>query len=102
MKSMAAMNQRLSPLNQLFAKGRRGSKVFAEEALSWSGKFALVKGLLGVGGGDAHADFLKEAFARLIFSEAELTEALTASVRGYLIDLDGVDNEMLVKLRRPG
>jgi len=98
-KSTAAMTKRLNPLHQLFAKGRKGSKEFAEEALSWSGKFALVKGLLGIGGGDAHADFLKEAFARHIFSEAELTEALTAVVRGYLIDLDGVENEMLVKLR---
>ena len=32
-KSTAAMNQRLNPLHQLFAKGRKGSKEFAEEAL---------------------------------------------------------------------
>jgi len=97
--STAAMIQRLNPISELFSKGNRGSKEFAEEALSWSGKFALVKGLLGIGGGDAHAEFLKEAFALHIFSEAELTEALTAAVNGYLIDLDSVENEMLVKLR---
>lgn len=98
-KSTAAMTQRLNPVTQLFAKGRKGAKGFADEALSFSGKIALVKGMLRIGQGDAHAEFLKEAFARHVFSEAELTEALTAAVRGYLIDLDGVESEMLVKLR---
>ena len=96
-KSTAAMNARLNSLTKLFAKGRTGSEAFAEDALSWSSKFALVKGLLG--GNDAHDTYLKEAFARHVVSEDELAEALTATVRGYLIDLDGVENEMLVKLR---
>jgi hypothetical protein len=98
-KSTAAMNARLNSLTKLFAKGRTGSEAFAEDALSWGSKFALVKGFLGIGGEDAHARYLKEAFARHVFSEDELAEALTATVRGYLIDLDGVENEMLVKLR---
>jgi hypothetical protein len=98
-KSTAAMNARLNSLTKLFAKGRTGSDAFAEDALSWGSKFALVKGFLGIGGEDAHARYLKEAFARHVFSEDELAEAMTATVRGYLIDLDGVENEMLVKLR---
>jgi len=98
-KSNAAMFQQLNSVAKLFAKGRKGSKAFAEQALSWGGKFALVKGWLGIGGGDAHAEYLKEAFAQHIFSEAELSDALAAAVRCYLIDLDGVENEMLVKLR---
>jgi hypothetical protein len=98
-KSTAAMNERLYNLTRFFAKGRTGSTAFAEEALSWGSKFVMVKGFLGIGGKDAHATYLKEAFARHVFTEGELAEALTATVRGYLIDLDGVENEMLVKLR---
>jgi hypothetical protein len=96
-KSKAALSERLGAIDKLFSKGRSGSKAFSEEALSWGGKFALVKGCFG--GSDCHATFLKEAFARHIFSEDELKQALAASVKGYLFDLEGVENEMLVKLR---
>jgi len=45
-KSRETLNHRLEAVHKLFAKGRSGSKAFAEEALSWSGKYALVKGYL--------------------------------------------------------
>jgi hypothetical protein len=84
---------------ELFAKGRNGSKAFAAEALSWSGKWALVKGTLGIGGRNAHRAFLAEVFARQVFSEQELRTAMEGAVNAYLLDLDGVENEMLVRLR---
>jgi hypothetical protein len=98
-KSMAALDQRLRPVAELFGKGRKGSKAFADEALSWGGKWALVKGTLGIGGGNAHREFLAEVFARRVFSEQELRDAMEGSVNAYLIDLDGVESEMLVRLR---
>jgi hypothetical protein len=98
-KSAAALEQRLKPVAQVFAKGRKGCKNFAEEALSWGGKWALAKGMLGIGGGDAHARYLSDVFARHIFSKDELRTAMQAAVNSYLIDLDGVESEMLVRLR---
>jgi len=97
--SKAALNQRLKPLAELFARGRKGSKAFAEDALSWGGKWALLKGTLGIGGGDAHREFLSEAFARHVFSQDELREVMEGAVNAYLFDLEGVESEMLVKLR---
>jgi hypothetical protein len=96
-KSEAAIDQRLKPLSDLFAKGRRGSKAFAEEALSWNGKWQLIKGM--VRGGDSHRQYLAEAFSRHVFSPDELREAMEAAVRAYLDDVEGYENEMLVKLR---
>lgn len=96
-KSQAAIGQRLQPLAALFAKGRKGAKGFAEEALSWEGKWELLKGL--VDGGESHQRYLSEAFARHAFSADELREAMEGAVAGYLDDIEGVEAEMLVQLR---
>jgi hypothetical protein len=95
-KSQEAIDRRLKPLDQLFAKGRKGAKAFAEDALSWNSKWHLVKGIMG---GDSHRAYLSEAFARHVFSPDELRAAMESSVSGYLDDIEGYESEMLVKLR---
>jgi Ca2+/Na+ antiporter len=96
-KSKAAIDARLKPLTELFAKARKGAKPFAEEALSWSGKWALLKGLADDGA--SHRLFLSEAFARHVFSSEELRAAMESAVRAYLDDVEGYESEMLVRLR---
>src|SRR5262249_38671429 len=98
-KSDAAIDQRLKSVREMFARGRKGSKTFAEEALSWSGKWALIKGTLALGDCDAHREFLTEAFAKHIFSKDELKNELEGAIRAYLHDLEEIENEMLVQLR---
>jgi hypothetical protein len=68
---------------------------FAEDGLSWSGKWALIKGKLGIGEGDAHA----ESFAKHIFTGDDLNAALENTIKGYLTDLDAIENQMLVRTR---
>src|SRR5438132_205251 len=58
-QSRAAIDTRIKPLTELFARGRQGAPAFAKEALSWSGKWALVKGVAVDG---AHRTFLADAF----------------------------------------
>ena len=94
-KSEAAIDARLQPLVQLFAKGRRGSKQFAKEALSWNGKWALVQGFVDK---DAHRKYLAESFARNVFTKEELHAAIESTCLSYADDLTGVENEMLVLL----
>lgn len=96
-KSKAAIDARLKPLTELFAKARKGAKPFAEEALSWSGKWALLKGLAD--DGEAHRLFLSEAFARHVFSPDDLRAAMESAVLAYLDDIEGFESEMLVRLR---
>jgi hypothetical protein len=95
-KSKAAIDQRIKPLTQLFAKGRKGAPAFAKESLSWSGKWALVKGLVAK---DTHREFLAEAFARHVISPDELRGAIEGVCRAYADDLEGFESEMLVLLR---
>lgn len=96
-KSEQAIDARLKPLNDLFAKGRKGSKAFAEDALSWNGKWQFVKGL--VSGSESHRAYLSESFRRHVFTPEELRDAMEAVVRAYLDDLESVEGEMLVQLR---
>ena len=96
-KSEQAIDARLKPLNDLFAKGRKGAKAFAEDSLSWSGKWQFVKGL--VRGSGSHRAYLAESFGRHVFTPDELRDAMEAVVRAYLDDLEGVEGEMLVHLR---
>lgn len=96
-KSEASIDARLKPLADLFAKGRKGAKPFAQEALSWNGKWEFIKGM--VGGSESHRLYLSEAFGRHVFSPDDLREAMEAAVRAYLDDLEGFESEMLVQLR---
>jgi hypothetical protein len=86
-KSEGAIDARLKPVASLFAKGRKGAKKFAEEALSWQGKWELLKGM--VKGHDSHRRYLSEIFARHVFSSEELREAMQAAVAAYLDDVEG-------------
>ena len=60
-KSKDALEKKLSEVNRVFQEGRAGARAFAEESLSWGGKWALVKSTIGIGEGDAHKQFLAEA-----------------------------------------
>jgi hypothetical protein len=96
-KSEKAIDARLKPLAEVFAKGRKGAKAFAERATSWRGKWELVKGLTN--GGESHRNFLSDEYENLVFSSEELRDAIEACVKGYLDDVEVYESEMLVKLR---
>lgn len=95
-KSVAAIETRIKPLTELFAKGRKGSRAFAEESLSWGGKWEMVKGMVD---GDSHRLYLSESFARHVFSSDEMRAAIDSVVRAYMDDIEGIESEMLVHLR---
>jgi hypothetical protein len=96
-KSEKAIDVRLKPITEVFAKGRKGAKAFAERATSWRGKWELVRGFTN--GGESHRNFLSDEYEKLVFSSDELRDAIEASVKGYMDDVEGFESEMLVKLR---
>jgi hypothetical protein len=96
-RSKQAIDQRLKPLADLFERGRKGSKAFAEDALSLDSKWALVKSI--VPGESSHNSYLSRAFERHVFSSVELRDAMQSEVKAYLDDVEGYEAEMLVKLR---
>lgn len=99
LKSKAALDRRIMAVRAVFTRGRKRAGAFAEDALSWGGKWALVKGMLGIGEDDAHSRYLAESFGNRVFSNDALQTALEGAVKGYVSDLDAIENQMLVQLR---
>jgi hypothetical protein len=94
----AALDRHLRGVRAVFERGRKGAPAFASEALSLSGKWALIKSAVRFEA-VAHATFLAEAFAKHVFTGDELEAAVKASVQGYVSELDAIENQMLVRLR---
>jgi hypothetical protein len=92
----AALVKRLEMVKTFFDQRKYGAQGFAEEALSWGGKWEFIKDTLGAGN---HRKYLAEALARNTFTVDELRAVLEAAIKGYLTDLDGLENELLVQLR---
>jgi len=97
-KAVKALEERLHAMISLFERGQKGAIAFAEDATSWSGKWALLKDKVGLEE-DAHTKFLAEAFARYVLTGEDLQSTLDNAVKGYLSDLNGIENEVLVQLR---
>ncbi len=91
-----AARKRVERVRKFFAEREKGADIFAKDVLSWGGKWELVKDVAGYGN---HARYLALAFERDVFSTADLKAVLAAAVTGYMSDLDGLENELLVQLR---
>jgi hypothetical protein len=85
------------PIRELFGEARRGSRKFAEEALSLTSKWKLAKDY--VTNGDEQQAFLREQFAAHLFSPAALEAVVQSVVAGHVRHLDDVDSELLVRLQ---
>lgn len=87
----------LNRINQFFEQKQTCIGPFAEDALSWSGKWAFIQGVFDEG--QSHQLFLREAFERHIFTAGDLQALLQAVVTGFLSELEGQENNLLVTLR---
>jgi hypothetical protein len=97
-RSAEAYKARIEKLRQFFkTRGDDGSEAFARDVLSLSGKWAMIKTTIRIE--DAHAKYLANSFSEHLFTPNDLREALESTVRGYLIDLDAIENDLLVELR---
>jgi hypothetical protein len=86
-------------VQQFFAERKTGARRFAEEVLSWSGKWAFLKSQSPWGSDGDYRQFLREAFERHLFKEADLADLLRCAVEGYASELTGIENETLLAIR---
>ena len=91
-----AASKRVERVRHYFTEREKGADLFAKDVLSWRGKWELVKDVAGYGN---HAQYLALIFDRDVFSSADLKALVAAAVTGFMSDLDGQENELLVQLR---
>ncbi len=94
-----ALERHLASIHAFLAERKPGSRAFAEALLGLRGKWELVKAQLGGDTEGQYAAFLAEAFAAHVFRATDLEQAVAAAVRGYLAELDGIEDALLVRLR---
>ena len=82
-----------------FAERKRRSRDFGEAVLSLSGKWAFVKSKMPFTDGDSHRQFLREQFAEIVVSGPELQDLIQSVVIGYINELQGIENDLLVQIR---
>jgi hypothetical protein len=67
--------------------------------LGWRSKWKFVRDKVPFSRGGRHAAFLREAFAKHLFTPEDLNTAVEQAVRGYGDAIAGVENQMLVRIR---
>ena len=82
-----------------FAERKRHTRAFGESVVSLSGKWAFVKSKLPFADGDGHRQFLHEQFEEIVLSGRDLEELIKSVVAGYISELQGIENDMLVQIR---
>ena len=86
-------------MRQFIAERKAVARPFAEEALSWSGKWAFLKSKSPWGEDADYQQFLREGFERHVFKEEDIADLTHSAVEGYLSELIGIENETLLALR---
>jgi hypothetical protein len=94
----AALEKRLYAVWVAFEGAHQGASSFAEDATSWSARWASLKDTVGIED-DAHKKFLAESFEKNVFSNDTLKTVLEGVVAGYINDLKEIEGRMLVSLR---
>jgi hypothetical protein len=66
-QASAGLAPQLAPIREFFAEARKGTRGFAEDALSFDSKWKFVVGY--VAGGDEHRQYLEQRFAARVFAQ---------------------------------
>jgi hypothetical protein len=91
--------EELAPIEDFFRDAKKHAPEFSKTALSWSSKWRLMADYVPGTKGGRHERYLRAEFERLLFTPAQLEQVITQSIRGYQLQIEGIENEMLVRLR---
>ena len=97
--SQQAMKESLDRVVSFFRSKHGGARPFAEDVLSLRGKWAFVKEYLPFTQPGSHAQFLQERFVHRVLNPQDLQACLEGCVTGYVSRLQGIENQLLVKVR---
>jgi hypothetical protein len=91
--------QELIPIEDFFRDAKRNAPTFSKAALSWSSKWRLMADYVPGTKGGRHENYLRTEFEKTLFTPAQLEQVVTRSIRGYQLQLESIENEMLVRIR---
>ena len=98
-ETLKAMEARTQEVRNFFTERQKHVPAYAARVLSLRSKWELAKSKVPGADKEAHTHFLKEEFSKVVFSEAELGQAVTHAAEDYVRDVDAIENALLVKIR---
>ncbi|MBV9121925.1 MAG: hypothetical protein JO112_01035 [Planctomycetes bacterium] len=98
-QAAAALDRHLDSIHAFLADSKPGARAFAERLLSLRGKWELVRSQMAGDGQNQYAEFLSQAFAEHVFAAGDLEQVVAAAIQGYLAELEGIEDQLLVRLR---
>jgi hypothetical protein len=91
--------QELTPVEDFFRDAKKNAPEFSKTALSWSSKWRLMADYVPGTKGGRHEKFLRAEFEKTLFTPDDLGQVITRSIRGYQLQIESIENEMLVRIR---
>ena len=95
----SALDKHLASIHAFLDQRKPGARAFAGRMLSLRGKWELVKTQIAGDGDQEYAGFLDQAFREHVFTTDDVEQAVAAAVRGYLAELESIEDDLLVRLR---
>ncbi len=90
----------LIPIEDFFRDAKRNAPAFSKAALNWSSKWRLMADYVPGTKGDRHDTYLRSEFEKLLFTPAKLEQVIDNSIRNYQLQIESIENEMLVRIRK--
>jgi hypothetical protein len=87
------------PIETFFHDAEQGIPGFVDEALGWRSKWNFVLDRMPFTTKGHHEAFMREAFGRHLFTPEQLTAALEQCINSLRADVEGIENQMLVRMR---
>jgi hypothetical protein len=94
-----AGDQRAALVKAFFSERKDRARAFAEEVLSLRGKWEFVKSKLPLTDPEGHRRYLRDRFDGMVVSGSELQELIQSVVNGYVNELLGIENNLIVRIR---
>ncbi len=86
-------------VESFFDERKQRARAFADEVLGLEGKWEFLKSKLPWGDEDGHRKYLRDRFSEKVISSQELQELIQSVVAEYVTELQGIENDLLVKVR---
>ena len=97
--ALEALKERRQQVANFFTERHKHLHEYSERVLSLKSKWELAWSKMPKADKDGHTKFLKDEFAKIVFSEADLTKAITQATEDYVRDVNAIENALLTKVR---
>lgn len=91
--------ERHKQIRAFFAERENRARAFANDVLSLSGKWEFIKSKVDRWGDENYRAFLRESFEKNVLSGGEIEQLLEQVISGYVVELQGTENQLLVDVR---